>query len=113
MQCLFSLLDRHHVIVADKHYLHRCKTNDVLVVYTLSIELLYTSSRVTYAAVAANISIRRASVNIFKHTEKTVVNTATIPSRRSVLETKYNATMDEVGSKEETTVPSTSIKARR
>jgi hypothetical protein len=65
----------------------------------------------TYAAVAANISIRRAFVANAKQHENRAVNAHTSPSLAFALLTKDRATIDTKGANEENTVPRTFVTA--
>jgi len=56
---------------------------------------------IAYAVVTAKISIRRASVNHAKLSEKKAVSPAITPRRVRRSETKYNAMIDDIGSREE------------
>ena len=59
----------------------------------------------THAAVAANISMRRARVARARLSENIDVNPHTRPSQEAALSVNDNATMEAIGISEDATVP--------
>lgn len=64
----------------------------------VNFSLLSVGSGVTYAAVAAKISLRLAFVNLVMHKENSTVKQAMTPKRASIEVISYHGCDDEKGS---------------
>ena len=69
--------------------------------------------KVTYAAVAANISTRLAVVKMARHIENRAEYARSTPSRSSMFFTKYSVNIEAAGIREAKTTPTRWETARR